>query len=89
MLKMTKVILKIISDPGMYMFLDKDTKSGISYISYRYSKAKNKSLKSYDPKQESKHIIYLKMNNLYGFAMPKSLPTSGFKLIDPKKINSK
>ena len=89
MLKMTKVILEIISDPGMYIFLDKDTKGGISYISYRYSKASNKSLKSYDPKQESKHIIYLKMNNLYGYAISKSLPTSGFKLIDPKEINPK
>ena len=30
----------------------------VSYISNRYSKASNKYLKSYDPKQESKHIIY-------------------------------
>ena len=85
--KMTKVILEMISNPGMYIFLDKDTKSGIPYISYRYSKANNKSLKSYDPKQESKHIIYLKMSNLYGYTISKSLPTSGFKLIDPKEIN--
>ena len=25
----------------------------------------NKYLKSYDPKQESKHIVYLGVNNLY------------------------
>ena len=42
-------------------------------------------MKSYDPKQESKHIIYLDANNLYGYAMSKFLPTSGFKWIDPKK----
>ena len=42
-------------------------------------KANNKYLKSYDPKQESKHIIYLGANNLYVYAMSKSLPTSRFK----------
>ena len=30
----------------------------ICYISNRYSKADNKYLKAYDPKQESKQIIY-------------------------------
>ena len=43
-------------------------------------------MKSYDPKQESKHITYLEANNLYGYAMPKFLPTSGFKWIDPKEF---
>ena len=43
-------------------------------------------MKSYGPKQESKHIIYLDANNLYGYAMSKFLPTSGFKWIDPKKV---
>ena len=31
-----------------------------------------------------KHIIYLDVNNLYGYAMSKFLPTSGFKWIHPK-----
>ena len=35
-------------------------------------------MKFYDPNQESKHIIYLDANNLYGFAMSKFLPASGF-----------
>ena len=41
-------------------------------------------MKSYDPKEESKYIIYLDANNLHGYEMPKFLPTSGFKWIDPK-----
>ena len=41
----------------------------------------------YDPKQESKHIMYLDANNLYGYAMSKFLPTSGFKWIDPKEFD--
>ena len=44
-------------------------------------------MKSYDPKQESKHIIYLDANNLYGYAMSKFLPTIGFKWIDPKEFH--
>ena len=44
-------------------------------------------MKSYVTKQESKHIVYLDANNLYGYAMFKFLPTSGFKCIDPKELN--
>ena len=68
----------------MYIFFEKGTRGGISYILNRYSKVNNKYLKSYDPKQEFKHIIYLDANNVYGSAMSKFLPTSGFKWIDPK-----
>ena len=37
----------------------------------RCSKANNKLLKSYNPKEESKHSIYLDANNPYGYAMSK------------------
>ena len=63
MLNVTKVELELITDPDMYMFFEKGMRCGVSYISNRYSKANNKYLKSYDPKQESKHIIYLDANN--------------------------
>ena len=65
----------------------KEARGGISYIYNQYSKANNKYLKSYDPKQESKHTIYLDTNNLYGYAMSKFLPTSGFKWIDGKEFD--
>ena len=41
-------------------------------------------MKSYDPKQKSKHIIYADTNNLCGQAVSKFLLTSGSKWIDPK-----
>ena len=87
MLKMTKVELKLIIDPDMYIFFEKGTRTGIPYISNIYSKANNKYLNSYDPKQKSEHIIYLDANNLYGYVMPKFIPTNGFKWIDPKKFD--
>ena len=61
-------------------------RGGVSYISNRYSKTNNRYLRSYDSKQESKHI-YLDKNNLYGYAMSKFLPTSSFKWIDPKEFD--
>ena len=54
----------------------------------RKVQANNKYLKSYDPKQESKNIIYLDPNNLYGYAMTKFFLTSGLKCIDPKDFDS-
>ena len=65
MLKMTKIKLELFLDPDIYIFFEKHTKSGISYISNRYSKANKKYLKSYDPKQESKDIIYLHEKEFY------------------------
>ena len=87
MFNMAKVKLELISDPEMCIFFEKCVRDGISYIANRYSKAHNKYLKSYDPKQESKHIIYLHANNLYGYAMSKFLPTSGFKWIDLEEFD--
>ena len=84
MLNMTKVELEIISDADMYLFFEKGMRDVVSYISKSHSKAKNKYLKSYDPKQESKHSIYLDGNNLYGFAMSKFLPAGGFRWTDLK-----
>ena len=69
----------------MYIFFEKGTRDGISYISNRYSKANNKYLKSYDPKQESKYILKIDVNNFYGYAMSKFLSTNGFKWIDPNE----
>ena len=57
MLNMTKIKLELISDPDMYIFFKKGMGVGASYM--KNSKANNKYLKSYNPRQESKHIIYL------------------------------
>ena len=68
------------------IYFEKGIRGRVSYISERYSKASNKYSKSYDPKQESKHIIHLAVNSLYDYAMYKFLPTSDFKWIDPKEF---
>ena len=67
MLNMTKVELELISDVGMYLFFEKSMRTRVSK---RHSKANNQYLKSYDPKQESKHICSVTYNT-YGYAMCK------------------
>ena len=47
----------------MYIFSEKGRRGEISCVSDRYSKAKNKYLKYYDPKHELKHRC-LDANNL-------------------------
>ena len=84
-LKMAKIKLELIPDPDMYIFFEKGTTD--FYIFNRYSKASNKYLKYYGPKQESKHIIFLDANNLYAYAMSKFLQTRGFKWTDPKEFD--
>ena len=86
MLKMAKIKLKLITDPDMYIFFEKGTRGRISFISKRYSKANNKYLKSYDPKEESKHIIYLDANSLYGYSISEFISTNEFKWIDLKEF---
>ena len=85
-LKIAKSELELIPDLDMYIFFRKGTRE-IPYISNRYSKGNNKYLKSYDLKQESKHIIYLDVNDLYIYAMYQFLPTSRFKWIRPKEFD--
>ena len=60
-----------VPDPDMFIFFEKGMGGGVSYICNRYSKTNNKYLKSNDPKQKSKHIVYLYANDLYGYAISK------------------
>ena len=66
MLKMTGVKLEKISDIGMYLFIEKGLRGGISYIAKRHSEANNKYMKNYDSTKPSKYISYLDLNNLNG-----------------------
>ena len=51
MRKITKVVFKRKSGVDIYVFFEKGMRGGVSYIFKRYSKARNKYLKSYDPKK--------------------------------------
>ena len=63
-------------------------RGAISYIAKTPSKANNKYMKCYDSSKESKYIMYLDVNNLYGWTMSQYLPYSGFKWLNQKEIDN-
>ena len=86
MVKMTGIELEFILHIDMHLFIEKGMGGDISYIAKRHSKANSKCMKCYDSK-ESKFIMYLDANNLYGWAMNQYLPYSGFKWLNQKEID--
>ena len=58
-------------------------------ISNRYGKANDKYMSDrFDNREPSKYITYLDANNLYGWAMSKSLPTHGFKWMKVSELET-
>ena len=79
-LKITKVQLELLSDSDMLLMIESAIRGGIATISDRQAKANNEYIRTeFDPAKDFKFISYLDANNLYGWAMSKQLPTSGFK----------
>ena len=95
LLKMTGIELEKISDIDKYLFIEKGTRGGISYIAKRYANANNKYMNDYNPEETSIFITYLDKNNLYGWAMREYLPYEKFECVknvdelDVMSINKK
>ena len=79
LLKKTGVELELFTDLEMHMFVERGIRGGISMVSKRYAKANNPLVSGYDESKPNSYIMYLDANNLYGWAMSKPLPKSGFK----------
>jgi hypothetical protein len=74
--------IELVSDMDMFQFFEKGMRGGTSYIAHRYSAANNKYMETYNEDDESKYLIYLDANNLYGWAMSQPLPNGEFKWVD-------
>ncbi len=88
MLKITEVEIDLISDPDMYLMVEKGIRGGISMITKRYAKANNKYINCYDKDQMSVYIPYLDANNLYGWAMRHELPVKDFRWISEDELEN-
>ena len=87
-LKIIKVQLELLSDPDMLLMIDSGIRGGIATISHRHAKANNEYMGTeFDPTKDALIISYLDANNLYGCAMSKQLPTSGFKWMTDDELD--
>ena len=63
----------------MLNIVEKEIRGRIGHAIHRYAKAINKNIKNYNKKIESLYLMYLDVNNLYGWAMLQKLSIGGFK----------
>ncbi|GFY47158.1 uncharacterized protein TNIN_7671 [Trichonephila inaurata madagascariensis] len=78
MLLHTKVAIELFTDYDMLLFIEKSVRGGISQCCNRYAIANNKYMSNFNPDDEIKYLMYLDINNLYGYAMSKYLPLTDF-----------
>ena len=88
-LKKTNIELELLTNYEMLLMVEEGIRGGICHSIQRYAKANNKYMKDYNNNEESSYIQYLDANNLYGWAMSKKLPTSGFKWIDTSETTAR
>ena len=69
--------------------IESGIRGGIATILHRHAKANNEYMGTeFDSTlNDSKFISYLDANNLYGWAMSKQLPTSGFEWITDDELD--
>ena len=78
MLKMTEVKLELLKDVDQLLMVEKGIRGGNANVFKRFAKANNKYMKNFDVKQDSRFLVYLDANNLYGWAMSQPLPVGEF-----------
>lgn len=78
-LRFSKKTIELIRDVNMYLLFKKLVKGGLSMVSKRFAEASNKYITPNLPVPESRYLLYLDANNLYGFAMKQPLPCADFK----------
>ena len=81
LLKKTNAQLDLLTDYGMYRFVEDGIRGGVCGPSKRYAKANNP-LVDHDPSKPNTYLWYLDANNLYGWAMSQHLPVRDFEWVE-------
>ena len=71
----------------MLLMFEKGISRGMCQAIYQYVKANNKCMNIYDKNKESSYLVYLDANNLYAYAVSKTLPIRNFKWLDKDDIS--
>ncbi|XP_065196385.1 uncharacterized protein LOC135827878 [Sycon ciliatum] len=82
LLRFTPIELQLLTDVDMHLFVEAGLRGGISMASQRYGKANNPTMDQYNSAEPTSYLLYLDANNLYGWAMCQSMPTSEFAWCD-------
>ena len=77
-LKMTEVELEPMTNPEMWLFIDRSLIGGVGAILQPYTIANNPKRKDYDKEKPTSFMKYFDTNNLYRWSMCQYLPTGGF-----------
>ena len=81
LLKCTNIELEQITEPDMYLFVEKGLRGGISMVSHRHAIANNPQMQNFNPEQPTSYLMYLDSNNLCGWAMSQPMPTGDFQWV--------
>ena len=86
MLKKTGVKLEQITNPDIYQMIERGKRGGQAIITRRHAQANNRYMDTYDRRKPESYIMYLDANNLYGLAMSRKLPISGFRFATSMEV---
>ena len=78
-LKKANVNLELLTDIDMLLMIEGGIRGAMCRSVHRYAKANNKYMKDNNKNIESSYLMYLDVNNIYGWAMSQKLPVNGFK----------
>ena len=70
----------------MSLMIESGIRGGMCWAIHKYAKANNKHMENCNKSLESLYLQYLDANNLYGWAMCKTLPVDRFKWIEDLSI---
>jgi hypothetical protein len=74
-LKREKLRLELMTDIDQLLFVENNIRGGLSFVNQRHAE-----------KTETKDLLYLDFNNLYGGAMSQLLPYGDFRWLSPEEI---
>lgn len=86
MLKLTEIEIELISDLDMLNFFKAGIRGGLSQCSLRKAVARNKYTHPNEEIENPSYLMYLDINNLYGWAMCEKLPVGEYEWLSEENV---
>ena len=67
-LKMIGVELELFTEIDIHLFIENSIRGRMPTMGHQYTGANHPGVRSYDPQKDVIPLIYLDLNNLYGYA---------------------